>query len=150
MDPLSIVSLVGNVAQFLQLGFEIAALAREAYTSATGTTRECEQLRLLIGDIKRNTDLVKAKSFPDEQAADVKSLSKMAEDCDNIAQELLVMLEKPGTRRSGWMRGYDSAKVAIKAALTKKGVNELLRRLMTLEGRLLKWWEKVEAQCVPG
>lgn len=146
MEATAIISLVGNIAQFLQLAYEIALASREIKSSLTGTTRECDQLRLLVQHIKANTESARAaiSGLPEEQAAEAKSLQQLADECGRIAAELLTKLDKLTAKQKGWLRGIESVKIAGRAWWTKKESNELLTRLMGLESRLVRWWDRAE------
>lgn len=148
MEALAVIGLVGNITQFLQVAYGLAVASREVHNSFTGTTRECDQLRLLVQQIKDST--AKAKTaihgFTEEQLAEAKPLQQVADECGRIAAELLAKLGKLTAKQKGWLRGIESVKIAGRAWLTKKESNELLTRLMALESRLLSSWDRAENQ----
>lgn len=149
MEGAAVVGLIGNITQFLQVAYELAVVSREVHSSVTGTTRECDQLRLLVHNIKESTEnarLAIPKLSSQEQVAEAKSIQQIADECGRIAAELLTKLAKLTTKQKGWLRGIESVKVAGRAWWTKKESNELLTRLMALESRLIRWWDRTEDQ----
>ena len=148
MEATAIIGLVGNITQFLQVAYELAVVSREVHSSFTGTTRECDQLRLLVQQIKESTERARAAihKLSQKQMAETKSLQQLADECGRIAAELLTKLGKLTAKRKGWLRGIESVKIAGRAWWTKKESNELLTRLMALESRLVSWWDRAENQ----
>ncbi|KAI0157448.1 hypothetical protein GGR57DRAFT_501065 [Xylariaceae sp. FL1272] len=139
MEPATIIGLVGNIAQFLQFGFEFAVAVREVYNSATGTTEECDQLRLIIEDIKNNTIKLTKEGFAGYGGG--KEVQKLADECKILATSLLGKLEKLTVNTKGWTKAFKSIETGFKASWNKNQTNDLLRRLIDLEGRLIRIWK---------
>ncbi|CAJ2511216.1 Uu.00g068410.m01.CDS01 [Anthostomella pinea] len=125
METTAVIGLIANIAQFIQIGYQLALYARESH-------------------VKENTAKVASAGFSNEQANHAKSLQQMADECSRIAGELVLKLGRLQTKKKGWTRRLESVKVASQAWWTKKEANELLTRLMALEGRLVRWWEQSE------
>jgi hypothetical protein len=62
MDPITALSIAGNVVQFISFGSDLFSKGREIYKSTTGTLSTYEQLELLTTDLR---SLV-IKSFANE------------------------------------------------------------------------------------
>jgi hypothetical protein len=52
MDPITALSIAGNVVQFISFGSDLFSKGREIYKSTTGTLSTYEQLELLTTDLR--------------------------------------------------------------------------------------------------
>jgi hypothetical protein len=79
MEALTAVGLASNVVQFIPLTCETLSKSREIYLSASGTTKEFDDIRII------SQDLFSFKSHIESQKKAMPSLSDLAERCISIA-----------------------------------------------------------------
>lgn len=145
MDPLSAVSLAGNLVQFIQLGMQIVGRAREIYVN--GTVAANAELEDLTSDLR--TLVTKLKLPPrgetPSQSINEQALNDAYDHCIEISNELITHLKKlkgPGGHRGRWK----SFRQALETVWTKKDVEAIANRLASYRAQTemhlivsLKW-----------
>ena len=134
LDPLTALSLAGNVVQFVQFGCTLAAKAHEVYSSDSGTSEESLEMesvtsRLLgtVHDLESHLASVGSSTFPDTISKSSRRLLEIADACKMIAEDILRRLEamKINQPPSVW----NSVRSALRIMWTKDELDALMKRL---------------------
>ena len=96
LDPFSALGLAGNVVQFVDFGTKLFSEAAELYHSVDGTLQVNAQLEAITEDLSILSAELGSASFYEAQplSADVKNLMNLALSCEELADELLLVLTK--------------------------------------------------------
>jgi hypothetical protein len=73
MDPLTALSLAGNVVQFVEFASSVAILAHKLYQSATGSTKDNDELEMLARNFQQLAE-----------SEDLRSLAAQTEGVDGV------------------------------------------------------------------
>ena len=121
MDPLSVVSLAGNIIQFVEFGSNLVCGSLDIYKSADGATSDNSELKLITEDLTglcskliETLNLVDGRLLP---KADL-DLLKLSRSCVALGGQLQQMLQslKMKSRNPKW----DSVRQALKNGKQKK------------------------------
>lgn len=123
MDPLTALSLVGNVIQFVDFGLEILSTARGLQKSAEGAVPENVDTEIVVKDLQVWNARLKDSAGPTSNEA----LSLMSQRCEEVADELLIFLEK--LKSTGKKTRWKSVRSALESAWKKEKVDEMRKRL---------------------
>jgi len=124
MDPITALSVAGNVIQFLDLGVKAVSKAGEIYDSSNGALVE----HIEIGDLTEDIAKVAVKLAAAAGATTGNdSLDNICEQCTIVAKELSDALKemKADDKKSR----IKSARKALKAMWGRKHVEDMKRRL---------------------
>lgn len=139
LDPLTALSLAGNVVQFVDFASKILAKGAEIHRSLDGSLRENVEVESIARDfMKLNYRLIESLPHDDdgptacrssnkELSIDEQALQSLAQACSNIANELLEKLEKLKLR--GDKKRWKSLYKALKSVWNKSELDDLLERL---------------------
>lgn len=134
LDPLTALSLAGNVVQFVQFGCTLAAKAHEIYSSDSGTSEESLEMedvtsRLLgtVHDLDNHLASVDSSTFPDSVSKSSRRLLEIADACKMIAEDILRRLEAMKIRQPESV--WTSVRQALKIMWTKDELDALMKRL---------------------
>ncbi|CAD6570296.1 MAG: hypothetical protein ASARMPRED_003641 [Alectoria sarmentosa] len=134
LDPLTALSLAGNVVQFVQFGCTLAAKAHEVYSSNSGTSEESLEMesvtsRLLgiVHDIESHLASVHPSTSPDSISKSSRRLLEIADACKMIAEDILRRLEGMKIRQPPSV--WTSVRQALKIMWTKDELDALMKRL---------------------
>ncbi|KAK7704626.1 hypothetical protein SLS64_008390 [Diaporthe eres] len=142
MDPLSIISLTGNIAQFISLGYGIVSTSREIYHSGTGTSEKIQTCTLLVEDMRRSIRTISRHPVLGEPPSeDTKTLHAIVDECDRLASKLLADLDTLRVNRKAVSRHIEALRVSGTMWWKKKDIDDVLSRLAMLEARLRAWWD---------
>ncbi|KAK0641442.1 hypothetical protein B0T16DRAFT_496147 [Cercophora newfieldiana] len=105
MEPISAISLVGDIIGLIDSGLRTVEVARRIYQSATGSTADNENLAFVANEVRKRAMMLQAKNqslttpddsegaVPEEMPSeDEKSLYSIAQKCRHISEELLSLL----------------------------------------------------------
>ncbi|KAF8855876.1 hypothetical protein BDZ45DRAFT_595017, partial [Acephala macrosclerotiorum] len=145
LDPLSAISLAGNIVQFVDFSTKVLRQGYVLYNSANGATAVNEELELLTTDfLKLSTKL--QRPFEHSQS-DVRSarheqeLEGLCTECAKVAKELLHRLES--LKVQGTRTVWKSLWQALQTAWTEDEIRSLVARLgafkSTLETHVLRF-----------
>jgi len=124
MDPLTALSLAGNIIQFVDFGYKIFSSSRELYTSKNGVLTGAEELEYVTLDLRATmSNLSRGDSFG-------KEFDRVCEDAVKVADELLGRLD--GLKVEGKFRGWNSFRQAVMIAFSGDEINDLKTRLSDL------------------
>lgn len=136
MDPLTALSLAGNIVQFIDIASNILRGSHHLYHSVTGALPVNQDLELRTRGL---SEIVLKLSQPIQTVQDLgailtsaksrvsPALRELCEECRNVAEQLIDRLD--GLKVEGKHRVWKSFKHAIKAAWAQREVDELSYRL---------------------
>ncbi|KAE9366867.1 hypothetical protein N431DRAFT_471897 [Stipitochalara longipes BDJ] len=140
LDPLTALSVAGNIVQFVDFSIRLITKGSELYNSADGSSIGNAELEVIANDLQElNCHLQQPPPAPDTvkttwTAEDV-ALHKLAEQCSSVAQELLQTLDKlkvQGTSNRRWK----SFRQALKGLIKKDEVDAIAQRLQNFRNEL--------------
>jgi hypothetical protein len=97
LDPLTAISLAGNVAQFVDFSSRIVSRTRELTKSSYGATQEAYNAEILIRDLVRITEQVKdgaRTASVSSPAEEDKALEDLCDGCIILSERMIKRLEK--------------------------------------------------------
>lgn len=145
MDPLSALSLAGNIIQFVDFGTRLFAEGQELYKSEAGRLKADEELELVINDLSalvrkiRKTVPPDAPDMPQAASDEDKQLITFENICHEtvkVAEEILTKLGKLKVEGTKGNRKWKVFHQVILRIWTKDEVDELLKRLSILKTAL--------------
>lgn len=141
MDPLSIVSLVGNIAQFISIGYSVISIARKIYYSKDEGIEEVRKITFLVKDLKHSVDKISQDlALRDDLNSDTEVVRDIATECSQLSTQLLAQMDKLHLGSKRLPRGLDALRISGTMRRKEKTMNENLARLAMLESRLRNWW----------
>jgi hypothetical protein len=92
-DALAVISLAGNIVQFVDFSIKLVSTGKELYQSADRALKENVELEEVTADLKllSQTLTTSAPSYGIPEGG--KSLRKLADTCIQLADELIAHLE---------------------------------------------------------
>lgn len=130
MDPLSALSIAGNVIQFLDFTTKLFKEAREIYHSASGASGSVRTLGTISAQLA-----TLGKSFTPE---DLKSLDlkDVAIQCSSVAKELQALVDRLTLKKPSGDGYWASFTLALRTVLSKGQIQAFERRLDKLQKQL--------------
>lgn len=97
LDPLTAISLAGNIVQFVDSSGKIISKTRELTKSSHGTTQEAYNAEIVIRDLLRLSEQLKdgvraASATPHTE--DDKALEDLCNGCISLSERIIKRLEK--------------------------------------------------------
>jgi hypothetical protein len=139
MEPLSALSLAGNVVQFIDFGITLLSGALRLYKSPSGALPVNDEIELITDDLKALIVKLKgsdyATTLPDDGLQRI-SFGKICEGATEVAEELLRRLSKLKLRDGNQGKFISSIQQAVKTCWKEKEINELLKRLKNFKEAL--------------
>jgi hypothetical protein len=135
METLAIVSLVGNVIQFVDFSGKLIAKSTELYRSNEGTLAE----NIDVETATNHLVLLNNKIKDAATTASDDALKRLCESCKSTADELLAALEKlkVNSKQDKWK----SIRKALRSVWSKEQIREL-------EGRLARFREELNLHII--
>ncbi|KAN0092090.1 hypothetical protein V8E51_017937 [Hyaloscypha variabilis] len=139
LDPLTALSVAGNIVQFVDFSIKLVAKGTELYNSADGASIGHAELEVIANDLQElNSRLQPSPPAPDtvktNWTADT-ALHKLTEQCSTVAGELLQALNRlkvEGTSNRRWK----SVRQALKGLMKKDEVDAIVQRLQRFRDEL--------------
>jgi hypothetical protein len=141
MDPLSVVSLVGTIVQFVDFGGKLLSNAVELYRSPIGTLAAHHELELVTTDLqalisKLRQSLYSGNEPPGQETASQReSFEVLCDEAVKVAEELVNRLERLKIK-DGKLRKWQSLQHAVEAAWSRKELVDLKNQLLGLKDAL--------------
>ena len=133
MDPLTALSLAGNVVQFVDFGNKLLSQSRELYRSTRGSLAADDELHLVTADLHALILKLRNSSGHDIQNASPE-FAKICDEAISLAEEILTRIDD--LRVTGKHRAWKSLHQAIRSAWSQKETDSLVKRLSTLRQAL--------------
>jgi len=133
LDPLTALSIAGNIVQFIDFSIKLVAKGNEVYNSEDGTSIGNAELEVIAKDLQEIN--CRLQGAPDTGTAEDEALHKLAEQCEAVARELLQALEKltvQGTANRRW----NSVRQALKGLMRRDEVDAIVLRLQRFREEL--------------
>jgi BMFP domain-containing protein YqiC len=146
MDTVAALGLAANIIQFISFSHELLSSAQEVWSSASGTTREVEHLKLLVADIQHSSKDARDSVLSDGHQ-DKHLLRKIALECQNLADALVKKLSKLEAKKTGLARQFEAISIAGRSRRARDEIVGMKMRLFELEARLRQWWESENQRC---
>lgn len=130
MDPITIISLLGNVIQFVEFSNDLVSKSVQLYQSSNGTLAE-------LTDTMTATNHLLGLNYKLKDAAaktDDKALKDLCISCESTADELLMALDK--VRVKNKHRKWESIRKALLTVWSRDEIAELEQRLARLRDEL--------------
>jgi hypothetical protein len=139
LDPLTALSVAGNIVQFLDFSTKLIAKGHELYNSAGGASVGNAELEAIAKDLQDLNGRLQAPR-PSENVKAVLSDSDLAlrtlsQQCSGVAAELTDALNKlkvHGTANRRWK----SVRQALKGLMRKEELDAIVKRLQFFRGEL--------------
>ena len=140
MDPLSALSLAGNIVQFVDFGADLLSSARELYKSPVGSLLIHDEVALVTSDLEMLVNRLRSSMPPrlDSEAneAQWKALRELCDKAAAVADELLKRLGTLKQSANGKHRRWESLHLAVRSLWNEKEIKSLLERLSALKEAL--------------
>lgn len=134
MDPLSAISLAGNILAFLDFAAKITTAAKEVHTSASGSTEADQNLGNILRQMKDFSIGVEKRSISAKVTPETDKIRHLAYECEDIIEDLLELLDDFKSKNPGSKR--ESVKVAWRR-ITKQKKTDLEERLAHCRSTLI-------------
>lgn len=136
-EALTLLGLVANVLQFVEVGRALLSAAKEAHDDGKGLSKDIQHVHLLLEDIRSTRDWVEKSIDPSlPMSTDEVAIWKYSEECDAIAASLDQVLGKLRVRDDAKPRNFESFRVAVVGFAKRSEVQKLVDRLEQLDERL--------------
>jgi hypothetical protein len=131
LDPLSVLSLAANIAQFTDFGIRLAKEMKRLNSRDTGYSSNLHYQNIasdLADNISRvqHAMLVPAGS-PPKSKAEIAKLKRLAQDCTNAATELSNILKK--LERTENASKFDNFRLALNNVWSERRIEEMMKKL---------------------
>jgi flagellar motility protein MotE (MotC chaperone) len=137
LDPMSALSLAGNIVQFVDFSSKIVSKGRRIYLSAEGALPKNLELEVVANDLSQLAARLRTdglnKATPSEEETSLKIIS---DECSKIAKELLKRLDKLKVKSDAKHRGWKSLRQALKSVWNKEELDDLAERLSLFRNQL--------------
>ena len=138
MDPLSAVSLAGNILQFVEVGIRVVSKGHKIYRSVDGCLMENLDLEIVTSDLlvlqKKIQTSKLCEPVTGTEMDQSQALQTLAERCSDLAEELLEKLNK--AKAQGRFRKWKSLRQALKSVWSQKEVDGMANRLQSFRSEI--------------
>jgi hypothetical protein len=129
MDPITAVSLVGAIVQFVDFSSKILSKTTELYRSSRSALAENVDIETITADLaKLNTRLKQSITASD------RDLQALCDACGGLAEQLLAALAKVKVDSKG--QKWQSLRKALRSIWSKEKIKELEERLASFRAEL--------------
>ena len=135
-DPIAIIGLAASIVTFIDFGTKMVSAAISLRDSPDGTIPEAEELNLIIQDIRSLSSEIQERMPTKALSEDERRILLMVSKCNELAAELMRILDKLKIRDKTWSKTVEAFRVTLQAAWKKKDVESLQQRLRALERSL--------------
>ena len=133
LDPLTALSVAGTIVQFIDFSTKLISKGNEIYYSADGTSIGNAELEVIANNLRELG--ARLQQVPHPGTAENEALRRLAKQCEIVAKELVLVLEKLKIRGTA-NRWWKSVQQAFKALLSKDEVDAILLRLVHFRDEL--------------
>lgn len=138
MDPLSLISLTGNLVQFVEISTKLVAEARYAYKTGVGNTTRMEALLRQIETLQATAVRASTVGADTPGTSDEIALGELSSRTKNLVREVTelsnrLQMRKPKSR-------INSAFVALKAQLKEGDITRLEQHISECRADIVERW----------
>ena len=143
LDPLTALSLAGNVIQFIDFSSKLVSKGREIYRSTDGALRDNLEIEIVTADFTKVVQRLMKHSGSETVATVATAIStddtelelrQICEMCRSVATEFLAKLQ--AVKVTGKHRGWKSFRQALKSVWTKEEIDDIAQRLALFRQQL--------------
>lgn len=130
LDPLSALSLAGNVLQFVDFASKIVSEGHQIHKSTTGSLLVNDELENIATDLLAVLERVKGATSRKEARAlstDEQALDTIATQCAVVGQELVIRLEELKMQKAKYK--WQSIYQALKTTGKRSEIERISKRL---------------------
>ena len=139
MDPLSALSLAGNVIQFVDFGTKLISKSVEIYKSADGSLATNQDLRANTAHLAVIATRLEVPMTGQVQLLELSmneiALQQLSRSCKEVADELLGILSGLVARKSN--KKWNSVRKALNSVWKEQEIERLESRLNTFRQQLV-------------
>ncbi|KAH7113285.1 hypothetical protein B0J11DRAFT_497589, partial [Dendryphion nanum] len=136
-DPFTALGAAGNIVQFLDFGSKLFSKGKEIYKSVDGSAASNIELELIYRDLCHLSKSLAAHSPTGTQGTTGRdTLEQLLVSCQDLAQELLTIVEGLKITPNQKHRKWRSFRQALKSAWKQNEIDELEKRLDGLRTEL--------------
>ncbi|PHH91795.1 hypothetical protein CDD83_10291 [Cordyceps sp. RAO-2017] len=136
-EALAIVGLASSIIAFIEFGIKIVSTTKSIRDSLSDTTSDLHELELIVENVQKlNNKVLLDKRGGRKLSQHEVHISKMAAECDLVAEKLLDVLKHLKVRDGARSRTLESSRIAIQALWKRNDVEDLRRRLTELDRRI--------------
>lgn len=136
MDPLTSLSVAGNIVQFIEFTYSLLKGTVSVYASATGAPKEAELLEEIYSNLKQHSDQLESKKSNDSDVTN-RNICCLAAKCKSECQSLLQKLEKLQRSKHPGPKLWKSFRVALADVMSSRDVSSLQNRIATYQSQLV-------------
>ena len=139
MDPLSVLSVVGNAVQFVQFTFGLLNSSKKIYNSASGSSADCEDLKKIYSKLSTFSNQLVDTSFTVTNAAldHTSEIQEIARACKEDCEKLLDLVNKLRLKSKTSKIWWQSFSKAILELWSSKDLENLKIRIADARGLLI-------------
>lgn len=135
-EAFAALSIAANIAQFVDYAKQLILSGKEIYNSLDGARDEHQALKVIIENIKNDTDEFQPASPSSHPSNDEVRFRKLAAECEPVADKLLAILKDLEVPSGVRFRGLQTMRQTFRSAAKKKDIQDLQRRLTTIDVQL--------------
>ncbi|KAF2628007.1 hypothetical protein BU25DRAFT_410635 [Macroventuria anomochaeta] len=143
MDPLTAVSLVGTIVQFIDFGSKLVSAGKELYNSASGALEQNVRITEVTSDLQAICLPLRTASSPFSNPnirgispSHQQALQRLAASCVEVANKLMPVLEGLQIPANTTHRTWHAIRQSIKSTLQKEEISQLRSTLDMLQQQL--------------
>ena len=136
MDPVTAIGLSAGILQLVDYGTKLFMTAYQTYKSAKGETDENKHIEKLTADLKLVAESLKqnASGISGSPSDDELALLALARQSENIAQELLDILEK--VKRKSKSKTWGAVHAAMRVMWNMEEIQSKFQRLKEIQSHV--------------
>jgi hypothetical protein len=144
LDPLTALSLAGNIVQFVDFSIQIVSRTKRLYGSSREALDVYQELDLVTADLKKSCDLIPnalpSSTSENESGGGGDALQHLCATCHKVADELLARLDRLKVSKDSGAKGgrilFQSFHSAMMSVWSKVEIEDLVSRLSSLRNQI--------------
>jgi|SRR5271156_2327005 len=139
LDPLTALSVAGNVVQFVDFGIKLISKGKEIYKSTDGILADHAEQAAISSKLaelsKRLSDSMSASATRKKMSPAEVALQEVTIECTEVADDFSKAINE--LKVTGNHRGWKSFRQALKSVWKKEGIEERLTKLGRLRQQVV-------------
>lgn len=140
LDPLTTLSVAGNVVQFADFGVKILTKGFELYSSVDGAPPYNRELEIIADDLKSLTARIRNSIWSHNECSPVteeeQTLERLTKECDRVADTLLRLLESLKVQPKDKQRKWQSFHQALRSMWSAEKIDGIAKRLKDVRAQI--------------